>query len=60
MVIKEEGKEDKPQKHPIVERVRVECTDCGGLIDRDMAFWHDDEPYCGECNYEMTKHEEPL
>ena len=37
------------QEHPIVERVRIECTDCGGLIDADMAIRHNDKPYCGEC-----------
>ena len=36
-------------EHPIVERVRIECTDCGGLIDADMAIRRDDKPYCGEC-----------
>ena len=37
------------QERPIVERVRIECTDCGGLIDADMAIRRDDKPYCGEC-----------
>ena len=36
-----EGKDPEnevPQKHPIVERTRIECTGCGGLIDADMAI----------------------
>ena len=38
-----------PDERPIVERVRIECTDCGGLIDADMAIQRDGKPYCGEC-----------
>ena len=38
-----------PDERPIVERTRIECTGCGGLIDADMAIQRDDKPYCGEC-----------
>ena len=38
-----------PEQRPISERVRIECTDCGGLIDADMAIQRNGKPYCGEC-----------
>lgn len=34
---------------PIVERVRIECTGCGGLIDKHMAIMVMGKPYCAEC-----------
>ena len=39
----------RADERPIVERVRIECTDCGGLIDADMAIRRNGKPYCGEC-----------
>lgn len=40
------------------ERSWNTCTNCDCLIHEDDTYWHDGEPYCESCHYDMEDNEE--